>query len=60
MGTKWMGTMLGLLAVSPLWAGGSAGTVGVGFGLQGLDVDYALVTQGDFDASHRISVGCRF
>ncbi|MBK8870965.1 MAG: PorV/PorQ family protein [Elusimicrobia bacterium] len=41
--------------------GGDAGvTGGVGFRLQGLDVDYALVTQGDFDASHRISVGYRF
>lgn len=33
---------------------------GVGFRLNGLDVDYALVTQGDFDASHRVSVGYRF
>lgn len=41
--------------------GGDAGVSGgVGFRLNGLDVDYALVTQGDFDASHRISVGYRF
>lgn len=41
--------------------GGDAGVSGgMGFWLQGLDVDYALVTQGDFDATHRISVGYRF
>ncbi|MBK8575122.1 MAG: hypothetical protein IPN90_05410 [Elusimicrobia bacterium] len=41
--------------------GGDAGVSGgVGFRLNGLDVDYALVTQGDFDASHRVSVGYRF
>lgn len=33
---------------------------GVGFRFEGLDVDYALVTQGEFDASHRVSVGYRF
>ena len=41
--------------------GGSDGiSGGVGFRFEGLDVDYALVTQGDFDASHRVSVGVRF
>lgn len=41
--------------------GGSNGiSGGVGFRLNGLEVDYALVTQGDFDASHRVSVGVRF
>lgn len=41
--------------------GGSDGiSGGVGFRFEGLDVDYALVTQGDFDASHRVSVGLRF
>ncbi|MBL0057857.1 MAG: PorV/PorQ family protein [Elusimicrobia bacterium] len=41
--------------------GGSDGVSGgMGFRFEGLDVDYALVTQGDLDASHRISVGYRF
>jgi hypothetical protein len=32
----------------------------VGFRFEGLNVDYAQVTQGEFDASHRVSVGYRY
>lgn len=67
LGTEYkipVGSALGLAlraGYTTLERGGDAGiSGGVGFWLNGLDVDYALVTQGDFDASHRVSVGYRF
>jgi hypothetical protein len=35
-------------------------TAGAGFAMGGLTVDYALVTMGDVDPNHRVSVGYRF